>query len=163
MVGGANGRQGAMWREYHDPKVHDRHQAGLSLAVGILLARGASAPSPVGVVRTGPLTVDLAKHRVLVRGIERALSPVEWDILAHLARRLDYVCSVESITADVWPDDLRRRIDIDGATTLASASHLLRVHVARLRPKLGPARHLVETVTAQGYRLREVPPEAGIV
>lgn len=155
-------RKGAEWREYHDPAAHDRYLTAVTFALAVMAATRPRAADDV-VVRTGALVVDLAMERVLVNGVERRLTPTEWEILAYLSQRLGALCSRESLLAVVWPSNVSRRNLVDKALDGADPYQVLRVHLQRLRPKLGPAGHLIESVTRRGYRLRVEPPIGGEV
>ncbi|RLC92831.1 MAG: DNA-binding response regulator [Chloroflexi bacterium] len=104
------------------------------------------------VLRTGhpspPTTVpQLALDRdrgFTVRGQQVPLSPVEHRLLRRLARSAGQVVSHSQLMADLWGEDY-----------LGSSSRL-RVHIHRLRLKLGDSLHnprLIITVPGQGYRL----------
>jgi len=138
----------------HDPAPHVEH--GRALERDALAER---RPRPTGTVRTGCLTVDFDAGSVAVDGHLVALSETEWHVLAHLAARLGRLCWYEQVVGDVW-----------SATTWAAwarrgtsmgRQHVLRVHLARLRGKLGPAGALIETVPARGLVLLARPPTEG--
>ncbi len=100
---------------------------------------GPGAPAP-------GLRVDEGRRSVSVDGREIELTVIEFDILAALAREPGIVMARPRIFATVWGDD-------DFAD-----DHLVDVHVANLRRKLGDdaaSPRFVETVRGVGYRLRE--------
>lgn len=93
------------------------------------------------------LAFVLGGEAVLLRGrvFEAAgarveLSERERDLLAALADRPGRVLSKSQLLAAAWP---RERAD----------EHAVEVAVARLRRRLGPRAHLLETVFRRGYRL----------
>ena len=89
------------------------------------------------------LEVDVARRTARVDGTDLALTRTEFDILAVLAREPGVVCDRPTLLASVWGS---------GYTD----DHLVDVHVANLRHKLGddPERpRFVETVRGVGYRL----------
>ncbi|MEQ1508503.1 MAG: response regulator transcription factor [Myxococcota bacterium] len=90
-------------------------------------------------VRLGALSLDLALRQVWVDEVEVALTPVEYEILAALARRPGAAVTRRWLVANVLDPDR------DGN------ERTLDVHVSRLRRKLGPG--LVDTVWGVGYRL----------
>jgi len=90
-----------------------------------------------GVLRTGPLALDLSARRVEVEGETVELTRAEFEILSALARRAG------SAVARAWLLDALQ----DGT------ERTLDVHVSRLRKKLGPAGGLIKTVWNIGYRL----------
>jgi DNA-binding response OmpR family regulator len=92
------------------------------------------------------LEIDEARRMVRVDGSPVDLTALEFDLLAALARDPGIVIRRQALLDRVW-----------GADFVAD-DHLLDVHVANLRRKLGddPARpRFVETVRGVGYRLRE--------
>ena len=89
------------------------------------------------------LALDFEARRALVRDHEIALSPREFDLLAVLQGRPGMVLSRTQLRQAVWGEDPVSLRTIDAS-------------VKRLRRKLGPARHSVETVRGVGYRFREV-------
>jgi two-component system KDP operon response regulator KdpE len=98
-----------------------------------------------GVVACGDLRVDLARRVVTLRGEEVRLTPIEYKLLATLARQAGRVLTHEQLLREVW------------GPGHASERHYLRVYMAQLRHKLedDPARprHLL-TETGVGYRLK---------
>jgi DNA-binding response OmpR family regulator len=103
----------------------------------------ASAPTPSG---PAGLVIDEARRSVRVDARPVDLTTLEFDLLAVLARDPGVVIRRQILLDRVW-----------GADFIAD-DHLVDVHVANLRRKLGddPARpRFVETVRGVGYRLRE--------
>ncbi|MFF4580560.1 response regulator transcription factor [Streptomyces sp. NPDC001389] len=93
-----------------------------------------------GLVRLGPVAVELPTRRVTVNGGDVPLTRKEFDLLALLAQRPGVVFRREQIISEVW------------RTSWEGTGRTLEVHVASLRAKLGmPA--LIETVRGVGYRL----------
>ncbi|HSO29200.1 MAG TPA: response regulator transcription factor [Candidatus Sulfomarinibacteraceae bacterium] len=92
------------------------------------------------------LELDAARRSVRVDGVPVELTALEFDLLAVLARDPGVVVGRQALLDRVW-----------GAEYVAD-DHLIDVHVANLRRKLGddPGRpRFVETVRGVGYRLRE--------
>ena len=92
------------------------------------------------------LEIDEARRMVRVDGNPVDLTALEFDLLAALARDPGIVIRRQALLDRVW-----------GADFVAD-DHLVDVHVANLRRKLGddPAHpRFVETVRGVGYRLRE--------
>lgn len=104
--------------------------------VKALLRRPRMAP-----VRTDGLVVDPARRTVAVRGAAVALTATEFDILALLARDPGVVRSRPEILAAIWGE------------TFVEDDHLVDVHVANVRRKLGDG--VIETVRGVGYKLAE--------
>ncbi len=118
----------------------------LVLRVGAVLRRlGGPAVSSGSKLVAGPLTIDRAAHRALVRGQEIGLTATEYNLLLTLAERRGRVQTRAQLLEAVWnahPDIQTRTVDM---------------HVQRLRAKLGPAAELLETVRGVGYRFH--PPD----
>ncbi len=107
-------------------------------------AVSAEAPGPV--VAIGALRLDLARREVHVDGAEVHLTPIEYRLLALLARHAGKVLTHSHLLREVWGPG-------HGAET-----HYLRVYMAQLRRKLerDPARpRLLKTEPGVGYRLRD--------
>lgn len=113
-------------------------------------ARGTPPPSGGSVrIDVGSLAIDLAKRSVRVDGTARALTAVQFDLLAALARDPGRVFSREQLLEAIHEDaseGYERTID---------------AHVKNLRRALGDASarpRFIATVRGVGYKLRE--PEA---
>jgi two-component system phosphate regulon response regulator PhoB len=91
----------------------------------------------------GPLVLDKAMHRLVIRGREIALSPAEFRLLAFLLENQGRVYSREELLRGAWP----KNITAGGRT--------VDVHVRRLRQLLEPfgCDALIQTVRSFGYRL----------
>ena len=91
----------------------------------------------------GDLTIDVAGHAVKRDGIAIALTPLEFDLLAALARKPWQVFTREILLRDVW------------GYQHAADTRLVNVHVQRLRSKIehDPERpQIVVTVRGVGYK-----------
>ncbi len=92
------------------------------------------------------LEIDEARRTVRVDGSPVELTALEFDLLATLARDPGVVIRRQALLDRVW------------GVEFVADDHLVDVHVANLRRKLGddPAQpRFVETVRGVGYRLRE--------
>ena len=118
--------------------------------VGELLARVRAAlrhaaRSPSGqVLVLGAARVDLEKRRAIRDGAEVHLTPIEFRLLARLAKHLGMVVTHRQLLAEVWgPSHVHQ-------------THYLRIYMKQLRDKLEldpvQPRYLV-TETGVGYRL----------
>jgi DNA-binding response OmpR family regulator len=108
-----------------------------------LPAAGAEVERATG--RAG-LEVDLPRRTATVDGERIALTTTEFGILSLLARDPGVVVSRQAVLDAVWGSDF------------VGDDHLVDVHVANLRRKLGDdadAPRFVETVRGAGYRLVE--------
>jgi two-component system response regulator RegX3 len=94
-----------------------------------------------GVVRVGPLEIDLRGRRARLEGSEVELTTKEFDLLALLAADPGAVVSRERILREVWN------------TEWFGSTKTIDVHVSSLRRKLGDP-SWIETVRGVGLRLR---------
>ena len=105
----------------------------------------ASGAGALPIVR-GELVIDTARRRVTERGREIALTNLEFELLAFLARHPGIVFSREHLFTSVWGLDAVG----DNATVM--------VHIGHIREKLepDPAQPIyIETVRGAGYRFAE--------
>ena len=94
-------------------------------------------------LQIGDLTIDVAGHVVSRGGTQIALTPLEFDLLAALARRPGQVFTREHLLEQVW------------GYRHAADTRLVNVHVQRLRAKVerDPERpEIVLTVRGVGYK-----------
>jgi two-component system, OmpR family, KDP operon response regulator KdpE len=109
------------------------------------LRRDVRGAAPEAVLQFGPLRVDLARREATSSAGELHLTPLEYRLLACLARHLGTIVMQRQLIREVWGPE--RQDD----------SRSLRVCVKNLRAKLEPdprqPRYLV-TETGLGYRLR---------
>jgi two-component system KDP operon response regulator KdpE len=101
-------------------------------------------------VTLGPVVIDLALEQARRDGELVHLTPLEWELLATLARHPGKVLTHASLLRSVW------------GLAYQGETHYLRVYMARLRRKLeddpSRPRHLL-TQSGVGYRL--VPDDPG--
>jgi two-component system KDP operon response regulator KdpE len=111
------------------------------------LRHGFQAKGEDPVFRSGDLTVDLVRRRVLVGGSEVKLSPTEFAMLQLLVQHAGKVLTHQQILREVWGN--------------AEDVQYLRVYVRQLRRKLETdperPRHIV-TESGVGYRLQLADP-----
>jgi len=93
-----------------------------------------------GVLRSGPLVVDLANYRVTVEGAPVALTYKEYELLCLLLRRRGQVLTRDQILDIIWGPDYY------------GGSRTVDVHVRRLRTKLPEIADSIATVHGVGYR-----------
>jgi two-component system, OmpR family, KDP operon response regulator KdpE len=109
------------------------------------LRRDVRGAAPAAQLRLGPLRVDLARRETHGAAGEVHLTPLEYRVLACLARHLGSIVMQRQLIREVWGPE--RQDD----------SRSLRVCIRNLRAKLEPdprqPRYLV-TETGLGYRLR---------
>jgi DNA-binding response OmpR family regulator/signal transduction histidine kinase len=103
-----------------------------------------TAPSGPSLIQIDGLAIDLAQRLVTVDGTEITLTPIEYQILAYLARHSGQVLTHSQILQEVWGQEY------------SGESHYLWVHIAHLRQKLEPnskqPRYIL-TERGVGYRL----------
>ena len=112
----------------------------LVLRIKKLLARTRPADDPAAHLRLGDLDLDASRHVVQIKGKPLTLTATEFKLLDLLARRRGRVQSRERLLQDVW--GYENPIDTRTVDT----------HMRRLREKLGPVAHYLETVRGVGYR-----------
>ena len=111
-----------------------------------MLRRPRATTTATAPANAGPagLEVDEPRHEARVDGVPVELTATEFGILAALARDPGVVVSRSALLDRVWGPEF------------VGDDHLVDVHVANLRRKLGDdpaAPRFVETVRAVGYRL----------
>ena len=74
----------------------------LAARVHALLRRAARSGAPPATLRLGDLEINRAERRVRRGGVEAHLTPTEFDLLVHLARRPRAVLARERLLAEVW-------------------------------------------------------------
>ncbi|RIK73908.1 DNA-binding response regulator [candidate division KSB1 bacterium] len=108
-------------------------------------ARAAGEPEDPVIV-LGELRIDLARRQVFLAENEIHLTPIEFKLLAILAKHAGKVLTHQQLLKEVW------------GQTYGQESHNLRVHIAQLRRKLeadtARPRYLL-TEPGVGYRLRD--------
>jgi len=102
--------------------------------------RPATTPS-AGTVQLGSVVIDVEARRVHVDDELVHLTPTEFDLLVHLARRPSRVFTREELLAEVWGYEV-----VSGGRAVDS-------HVRAVRQKLGNS--LIRTVHGVGYALDE--------
>ena len=115
------------------------------IRVALRHARGQAQPDDP-VITIGPMRIDQARHEVAVDDKPVHLTPIEFRLLALLARQGGKVLTHRQLLHDVWgPRNTHQ-------------THYLRVHMAALRRKIeaDPARpRWLITEAGVGYRLRD--------
>ena len=98
------------------------------------------------VLEIGPIRIEHARHEVTVNGKPVHLTPIEFRLLALLARHAGKVMTHRQLLLEVW------------GPRSSQQTHYLRVHMAALRRKIerDPARpQWLATEAGVGYRLRD--------
>lgn len=112
------------------------------LRIKAVLRRVATSTNEEGSLEIGGLRLDIAGHRLFVRGKEVVLTATEFRLLKILAERRGRVQTRGQLLSDVW--GYSQEVD----------SRTIDTHIRRLRQKLGAEADRIETVIGVGYRLR---------
>jgi two-component system KDP operon response regulator KdpE len=115
------------------------------IRVALRHARAVVSPEDP-VLAVGAIRVDQARHEVTVEGRDVHLTPIEFRLLALLARHAGKVLTHRQLLHEVW------------GPRSTDQTHYLRVHMAALRRKVeaDPARpKWLMTEAGVGYRLRD--------
>jgi two-component system phosphate regulon response regulator PhoB len=115
----------------------------LVLRIKNVLQRGRDSTSETQVLKFGDLVIDPPRHQVSWQSRPIELTATEFKLLLVLAQRRGRVQSREQLLRDVW--DYNSLIDTRTVDT----------HMRRLRDKLGPGAHCLDTVRGVGYRFVE--------
>jgi two-component system phosphate regulon response regulator PhoB len=118
----------------------------LSIRVGKLLARSATVSETTKSTRIeiSGVVIDEDCHQLSIDGAEVILTATEFRLLKLLMERKGRVQSRDHLLVAVWNYDT----DIETRT--------VDTHVRRVREKLGPYAHLIETVRGVGYRAVDI-------
>ncbi|HEY8169043.1 MAG: response regulator transcription factor [Candidatus Limnocylindrales bacterium] len=124
--------------------------AELRARVGALLRRaGGAEAEPGGVLRVGPVSLDIARRETRVEDTLLELTPREYELLKVLLGRAGTVVTTGRLLRAIW------------GTAYSTETHYLHVYVSRLRRKLraadptGQAASLIEAEPGIGYRVRD--------
>ena len=109
----------------------------------VLRRRQPTSSSGSQVLERAELRLDPERHRCFVEQNEIELTAKEFALLHGLMMRPGRVMTREQLLDDVW------------GTDIAVTTRTIDTHLKRLREKLGPASHLIETVRGVGYRFSE--------
>ena len=122
----------------------------LRARIGAVLRRAAGpAADPSGMVRLGPVVMDVAARRVTVDGTAVDLTPREYELLKVMISQPGRLLTKGRLLRAVW------------GTAYADEAHYLHVYISRLRRKLGaadPTGGAAGLITAEpgiGYRISD--------
>lgn len=116
----------------------------LVLRVNAVLKRLITSDEQEEIIQFNNITIDIAKHEVMVEEKPIVLTSTEFKLLLVLVERKGRVQSRDMLLESVWGYDnigFTRTVD---------------THMRRLRSKLGKAGNCIETVRGVGYRIREI-------
>jgi two-component system response regulator RegX3 len=105
-----------------------------------------AAPAEGATIETGPVTIDLARHLVSVRGEPINLTRSEFQVLRLLAERPGEVFSRKQIMEELWQTEFRGDV------------RACDVHISNLRQKVeqdAQKPELVLTVRRVGYKFAD--------
>jgi two-component system KDP operon response regulator KdpE len=112
-----------------------------------VLRRTAAAGEPEPpVFSAADLRIDFARRQVTLAGRELHLTPIEYDLLRHLALNAGRVLTHRQLLTRVWGPDY------------AEDTRTLRVHIAHLRGKVEAdptSPRFIQTEPRVGYRFRQ--------
>jgi two-component system KDP operon response regulator KdpE len=91
-------------------------------------------------IQVGDVKIDIGHRLVSARGEEIHLTPIEYDLLKHLALNAGRVLTHQMLLERVWGPEYHAEV------------HYLRPVITSLRKKLGP--NLIQTEPGVGYRLK---------
>lgn len=112
----------------------------LILRVKVLLKKGADNLSNTQLLESGPISMNLDAHELVVEGKNILLTALEFKLLKHLLKRKGRVQTRDQLLGDVWgysSEVTTRTVD---------------THIKRLREKLGKPGDLIQTIRGVGYR-----------
>ena len=89
----------------------------------------------------GMITMDQARHVVMVDGREISLTLKEYDLLKLFMEHIGLVFTRDQLLASVWDQDY------------SGETRTVDVHIGTLRTKLGESGEAIRTVRGVGYRL----------
>ncbi len=107
--------------------------------------RHTAPPRTEPVFQTDELAIDFERRRVTVAGVEKRLTPTEYEVLKYLAQNVGKVVTHRMLLHAVW------------GPAYESEAHYLRVFINQLRQKIEPVPsrpHYLVTEPGIGYRLR---------
>lgn len=118
----------------------------LLLRISNMLNRSDIPAEPKGAARVeiAGVVIDEELHQLTVDGVPVVLTATEFRLLKLLMERKGRVQSRDHLLVNVWHYDT----DIETRT--------VDTHVRRVREKLGPYAHLIETVRGVGYRAVDI-------
>ncbi|UGT43961.1 response regulator transcription factor [Nocardia yamanashiensis] len=111
----------------------------LTARIHALLRRVERTAVPAATIVAGDLRIDLDQRRVWRAETETQLTPLEFELLVHLAKRPRTVLARERLLSEVW------------GWADASGTRAVDSHIKALRRKLGA--DLIRTVHGVGYAL----------
>lgn len=122
----------------------------LLIRVRAVIRRAGDEQSPQTELAVGDLRMDVARHRVFVKGRDVTLTHMEFELLRYLLINRGIALTRERLLDAVWG------VDYPGDTRTVD------VHMRTLRVKLGEASRCLQTVRGVGYRLEDADAEKNL-
>ena len=118
--------------------------------VRAVIRRAGDEQSPQTELAVGELRMDVARHRVFVKGRDVTLTHMEFELLRYLLLNRGIALTRERLLDAVWG------VDYPGDTRTVD------MHMRTLRVKLGQASRCLQTVRGVGYRLEDADAEENL-
>jgi two-component system alkaline phosphatase synthesis response regulator PhoP len=116
--------------------------------VGAMLRRLERPPKTASVLTYGPLTIDVERHEIAVRGRAVRLTAKEFLLLQYVVEHRGRVLSRDLLLTDVW------------GYQYTGGTRTVDVHVRRLREKVPLLSTALVTIKQFGYKLEDPAPAA---
>ena len=113
----------------------------LLLRIKAVLRRTGPEEAGEKLLRVGRITIDTARHIILINGREVSFTSTEYKLLLVLTERIGRVQSREQLLKDVW-----------GISHIGD-TRTVDTHITRLRMKLGDAGETIKTIRGFGYKM----------
>jgi len=112
----------------------------LMARIKAILRRG-SGKNPIGdEYEHAGLKLNFASHNVWVDGVQKSLTPKEYELLTFFIKNHDHVFSRDELLSKVWGYEF------------SGDDRTVDTHIKMLRENLGPYRNFVVTVWGTGYK-----------
>lgn len=116
----------------------------LMARIKAILRRGSGKSAGGDEIELAGLKINFAAHNVWVDGIQKNLTPKEYELLTFFVKNPNHVFSRDELLSKVWGYDFfgdDRTVD---------------AHIKMLRENLGPYRSFIVTVWGTGYKFEPV-------
>ena len=117
----------------------------LAARVAALLRRVERPRVAAGLLRHGPLSIDLERHLVAIDGQDVRLTAKEFLLLQYFIEHRGRVLSRDLLLTDVW------------GYQYTGGTRTVDVHVRRLREKIPLLASALKTIKQFGYKLEDAP------
>jgi len=115
----------------------------LILRIKAILKRGKALGAKKDLITIGDISVDIPKHKVMVKNKDIELTRMEFKLLVTLMERSGRLQDRDRLLNDVW--------NIDSMIS----TRTIDTHIKKLREKLGRSGRMIETVRGMGYKFKE--------